>query len=143
MAAIVLGSRLLGVHETAPVPPRATGPSGPPTTPTPVPDCLYSVEPKAWVDANANGVREKEEPPLAGVEFHVTGGARATSDATGAFKQDAGHIVILAWRGCPGVDVELSARAPAGYEPTTPAVVRLQGEVTFGERAFGFRRASQ
>src|SRR5574340_1723755 len=49
----------------------------PASTPTPTPqvmsDCFRSYHMAAWNETNRDGVRQESEPPLAGVEFRLTG----------------------------------------------------------------------
>jgi len=102
---------------------QAVQPPLPASTPTPevLADCFYSADAFAWVDANANSLREDDEPPLAGVEvnFSLTflGGATTGPDGLA-------HVSGMYPSACdPALANSLVAIAPEGYTPTTALII--------------------
>lgn len=82
-------------------------------------DCDWHATVQAFVDKNANGTWETDEPPLQGAEFHVkdtNGNSYYTqeSDNTGL-----GHIDFFI--SCNGTsEFVVFAKPPQGYQLTTP-----------------------
>ena len=98
-------------------------------------DCGWSMSLVAWIDSNANGVRDSGEEPLQGVAFRIDQSVRdsAVTDSRG---------VAYLWMfpaPCESMELSLSAAPPPGYEPTTARTMKVRTTGTAG-RSFGFRR---
>ncbi len=98
-------------------------------------DCQWARTVTVWNDANADGLRDADESPLAGVLIAVDDMklqsprvASGTTDTTGA----APLSVFVP--GCPETAMRISAEAPAGFCLTTPNNVEdVSGEpLAFG-----------
>lgn len=128
-----------------PGPPRVT-PTGTPTTvkartlaTTVVRDCAWSGKAKAWIDANANGVEDAGEPPLAGVAVIATevGGFLSTGSSKKTTGTDGWIALYLGLTGCPMREIALYASAQPGYRPTTAESIRVPPSNS-GPFLFGF-----
>jgi hypothetical protein len=105
-------------------------------------DCGLTQPVAAWLDTNANGRRELNEPPLPDVEFFVTSvrdgqeswdyGRMGVSDATGTASL---HQFI---GGCDKLTFDISARPPAGYRATTAEHVLSERYWSEDTIEFGF-----
>lgn len=113
----------------------SSAPSAEPSPPAV--ECSWEQQASAWVDVNANGQRDGDEQPLAGVEFVVKGldssleyGLAGTTDADGQ------AMLSVLWAGCPDNRLEVTARPPAGYRATTAAQVEslrmIEQAIAFG-----------
>lgn len=125
----ILSRSMLSFHAAGP--PEAVSP--PP--PTPPPDCFWSVEAQAWVDTNSNGVWDKRETPLAGVQFRLHEYTAGVSDSRGM-----ATLFIFPVQ-CSGVEIAVSALSPPRYQPTTKQPLKVRGVGRVGKVLFGFRHA--
>lgn len=131
----------------------ACGTPVPVPTPTPqvLADCFLSFHLAAWQDLDGDGLWGASEPPLAGVEFPVSG-----QPGWGSFGQIwgepyltgvDGRLTITTWSpdGCLERDLTITAVPLESYEPTTPDSVTFSLTSTdFSyEAQFGFRLASR
>lgn len=97
------------------------------------PDCLISVEAKAWSDTNGNGLWEKDEKPLAGVELTIP------NHSTGGITDDKGVAQMAFLESCyktPEIAIT-EATTPDSMLATTP----LQQEYRYDGHMpqFGFK----
>lgn len=97
-------------------------------------DCFQSATAVAWHDANANGVKDEGEVPLAGIEFVLepTVYSRTRSDETGIARISA----TTPGEECPKL-AQVIATDFAGYELTTEKAVDYISEDA--QHLFGFR----
>jgi streptogramin lyase len=103
-------------------------------------DCAWDATGEAWLDTNGNGESDPGEGPLANVVFRVDdtlNGDQGVGDY--AVSDLQGRTNLSVWMpGCPRVELEVHAEAPAMYQPTTADRIR----VDLGEKAahlrFGF-----
>ena len=103
-------------------------------SPTPIVDCVWRAEAQAWVDTNGNGGWDKEEEPLAGVQFRLRGYTAGVSDSQGM-----ASLFIFPVPCSVEVDVAVSALPPPGYQPTTDQPQSVPGEGNHRKVLFGFR----
>jgi hypothetical protein len=99
-------------------------------------DCLFRGEAFAFVDENGNGKREAQEPPLAGVSFHLDDPLNqyAKAKREGMSNENGkGEVLVLQLMDC-GVILGVYAVPPTGYTHTTPRL--LPGNVPL---EFGFK----
>jgi hypothetical protein len=117
-----------------------------PSTPTPaiLADCFLSFHVAAWEDIDGNGVWDASEPPLAGVEFQLTGMYAEMFSEQPILSDADGRAAISTWSpgGCSSSDYKITAVPPALYEPTTPASVTFTDPGS-EEWQFGFRAISE
>jgi hypothetical protein len=88
--------------------------------------CTDRILARAWLDTNKNGIWDTDESPLAGVEFLIDGrsGEDHISDLNGEAVIDRFGL----WscdEACPDRGpVDISAKPPEGYEPTTSPIIK-------------------
>lgn len=92
--------------------------------PRPFADCAWSGTARAWLDENANGSRDPDEQPAAGIQFWVDDVRNGLVRMSGAVSDAAGEAKIRVWMpGCPRVALEIYPQVPSQYRVTTPARV--------------------
>jgi len=96
-------------------------------------NCSWNLEAQAWVDSDSNGVWDKQEEPLPGVQFRFRESGVGVSDNRGIARLSA------LFMGCEAPDVAVSALPPPSYEPTTKQPLLVRGVGDAGEARFGFR----
>jgi streptogramin lyase len=103
-------------------------------------DCGWDATAEAWLDKNGNGESDPGESPLANVVFRVDDTLNGDRDVGDYAVSDLqGRANLSVWMpGCPRVELEVHAEAPAPYRPTTADRIK----VDLGEQAahlrFGF-----
>jgi hypothetical protein len=102
-------------------------------------DCQFARSVAAWVDENANGVREAGEPLLTGVVFSAQnrlgpGGGEKDADPY------ADQVTLTFLYLCGRAKWDVTARPPAGYHNTTPATVTVDKDNDDPVIMFGFVR---
>lgn len=105
----------------------------PPLPPTVIRDCSWNLEAHSWVDSDSNGVWDKQEEPLPGVQFRFRESGVGVSDNRGIARLSALFV------GCEAPDVAVSALPPPSYEPTTKQPLLVRGVGDAGKARFGFR----
>jgi len=105
------------------------------------PDCSWGSTAVAWIDANANGLYDKGEQPLPGVEFHIDDILNHSSDVgrPASIDNSKGEASLAVWLpGCPSATFEVYPDIPTGYHLTTKP--KLSADVRqFGRMLeFGF-----
>lgn len=105
----------------------------PPRPPIPIRDRFWTLEARAWVDSDNNGVWGKKEEPLPGVQFRVREYAGGVSDNRGSAHWYASLV------GCEKPDMAVSALPPPAYQPTTKQPLLVRGVGDAGTALFGFR----
>lgn len=96
-------------------------------------DCSWTVEAHAWVDSDRDGVWDKQEEPLPGVQFRLGDYAGVASDNRGVAHWNTSMV------SCGAGKVPVSALPPPAYEPTTKQPVLVRGAGDAGTVLFGFR----
>lgn len=93
-----------------------------------VSDCQWTRTVQVWNDANADGVRDEGEAPLAGVQI-VVDDVKNQLQRVGSGTSDANGETLLSVfiPGCPETAMQLHAEAPVGFCPTTPDRVDEDG----------------
>lgn len=88
-------------------------------------DCVWRVPVQAWIDVDADGTRDADEPPLGGVTFVLENIDSAFQRRVASTMTRADGVAGLsAWLpGCPAATFEVYAEVPAGYRATTPGRV--------------------
>ena len=125
--AAILSRSMLSFHTSGPPETVSPQPQMPP------PDCFWSVEAQAWVDMNGNGRWDKEEKPLAGVQFRFHEYTAGVSDSHGL------ATLFIFPAPCSGMEVAVSALSPPHYRPTTNQPLKVRGVGPVGNVLFGFR----
>lgn len=83
------------------------------TTPEIFYDCVFQIDVSAWLDLNADGIRDGDERALPGVKFILGWDSTITTR-----RDNAAFNIFNA--GCGRVEGgEVYAEVPAGYRPTT------------------------
>lgn len=105
------------------------------------PDCLWSAQTNAWIDSNANGIQEPEEPPLPGVTFYV-------DDVLNGYEKVnlkpaptnwVGETGVAVWLpGCPNARFTIYPEVPEGYQLTTTDIPKVSARADSRTFAFGF-----
>ena len=103
-------------------------------------DCAWNATGEAWLDTNGNGVWDPDERPLGNVQFHVDDTHNNYIDAAEPSITDHnGQTGLYVWMpGCPKVDLEVYAEAPAIYQPTTEKRVEVDLQQERAIVQFGF-----
>lgn len=99
-------------------------------------DCVWPGTAIAWVDVNADGIRDVGEPPLPGVKFYIDD-VRNDLEKVGEGVSDwYGEASFSVWLpGCPRVEFEVYPEVPAGYRLTTLSRLSASQTPEFG---FGY-----
>lgn len=86
-----------------------------------VSDCQWTRTVRVWNDANANGVRDVGEAPLAGVRI-VVDDVKNQLQRVGSGTSDANGDALLSVfiPGCPETAMQIHAETPVGFCLTTP-----------------------
>lgn len=84
-------------------------------------DCAWHSSAKAWVDWNGDGLVNKGEPPLSGVEIHIDDVENKRKDVGWPAVTDQNGDARLNVRmlGCSDVLFEVYVDVPEGYRLTT------------------------
>jgi len=99
-------------------------------------DCMWPGTAIAWVDVDADGIRDEGEPSLPGVRFYVDdvrNGFEKVGEGVSDWYGEASFSVWLP--GCPRVEFEVYPEVPAGYRLTTPLRLSASRALEFG---FGY-----
>jgi streptogramin lyase len=101
-------------------------------------DCEWQWTAQGWMDENRNGVWDEEEPPFPGVIFTVEN-KRGFVGEDYQIGNGQGEAEMSAYMpGCPPVELELHAQAPANYKNTTPNDIPVSHEAEPQVYEFGF-----
>ncbi|MBN2086675.1 MAG: hypothetical protein JW748_15785 [Anaerolineales bacterium] len=109
-------------------------------------DGCYLGTAKTWIDANANGLWDEDEKPLAGVSFELKDGAGAGNYLHQPVSDENGEFFLSVFPNtCESLadfELVLSAAVPDGYRPTTPTAMPIPRaellDQEMGEYLFGF-----
>lgn len=97
-------------------------------------DCGLGVAVRTWVDENANGIWDQEEPPLAGVVVHTSGTNPLTS-----MTNAQGEAQVEDWSpGCGPEGIRVWVEPPSGFRPTTRSSVNVNARSQVLTLTFGF-----
>ncbi len=128
---LLMACRAAGLRSATPVVPTATVEI--------LADCFWSAQVFAWVDSDRDGTRDEGEPPLEGVQvnFSLTFLSGETTGADGTAHVSGMHPGACDWTR----PMNVVAKAPGGYEPTTePAVAYSESRDQY---EFGFKRTTE
>jgi hypothetical protein len=111
-------------------------------------DCFWHATAEAWIDNNENGIWEGNELPLAGVEFLIDDVAnrKMNVEPEKSISDSYGQADLsIRLTECTAVSLEIYAKIPADYRPTTQmrmsSIARKREGVPIfegGSYAFGF-----
>jgi hypothetical protein len=95
-----------------------------------VTDCDWNAKVFTWIDINADGIFQKGEPPLPGVNIHIDDERSHVTNSTGEIQFEGG------FDGCSQTSYKITTEEPAGYRLTTAGTqfVRASG----GDQSFQF-----
>jgi hypothetical protein len=99
-----------------------------------VADCAWHGSARTWIDSNGDGLVNRGEPPLRGVEIHVDdigNGLVAVVDAGWpAFTDKDGDVQFnIPMPGCANTTFEIYVDIPEGYRLTTSPRIEVDPEV--------------
>ena len=96
-----------------------------------VADCTWYASARTWVDANADGLVNPGESPLADVKIHVDElqNQLATVSWPAVTDQDGNVQLNVSIPGCADTVFELSVDIPEGYRITTRPRLAVQPEL--------------
>jgi len=115
-----------------------------------VADCAWQGSARAWIDSNADGQINPDEPPLSNVQIHV-------DDVQNQFRgfswpaitgKDGDVQLQISIPGCSDTLLEISVDIPEGYRITTKPRIEVKPDVWESLRAkpiyyFGFAPARE
>ena len=104
-------------------------------------DCAWSSSVKTWIDSNRDGLLNRGEPPLPGVEIHVDDrGNQLVDVGWPAISHADGEVRLnVSIPGCEQTVFEIYVEVPAGYSPTTAVRLEVNSDAREGtERMYYF-----
>ena len=106
-------------------------------------DCAWYGSARAWIDANADGQVDPDEPPLSDVKIHVDDKQNQFLEISWPVITDRNGEVQLSMSipGCSGSRFEIFVDIPQGYRLTTSARIEVQpdpNQILDAERVYYF-----
>lgn len=106
-------------------------------------DCAWYASARTWIDSNGDGMVDRDEPPLAGVEIHVNdiGNQLLNAGWPAVTHRDGEARLYVSIPGCEATVFEVYAEIPAGYHLTTTARLEVNSDAWEGlgqERVYYF-----
>jgi len=102
-------------------------------------DCIWTQSAIAFVDTNANGVRDSAEPPLKDVHFHIDDMHNHITNIGSAQTNATGEAKLFLWLpGCPTTKFEVYTDPLPGYSLITSARLN-ERDVGGNPYVFGYK----
>jgi len=103
--------------------------------------CSWEFTGQAWIDENADGIWDENEPPLEGVQFHLNYASEPDHDVNmeEAYTDSHGDVSLGLWTySCAPAKFAVYPDIPSGYRLTTKASVTRTTRQQDTKISFGF-----
>jgi hypothetical protein len=96
-----------------------------------VADCAWYASARAWIDSNADGRIDQDEPPLGDVQIHVQNFQQQFIDINwpAITDQDGDVQFSVSIPGCSDTAFEIYVEIPEGYRATTRPRIEVNPEL--------------